>query len=140
MDVSFFELGSNSILSITSIKSFLLLQLQTLLRSFSLLNRSMGFRFWGIIKAKKALQHLPITANQETSGALDVPNGCFAVYVGQNQRKRFVIPLSFLKQPLFIDLLSQAEEEFGFDHPMGVLTIPCSEDTFIDITDCLTRS
>ncbi|KAG9135031.1 hypothetical protein Leryth_011538 [Lithospermum erythrorhizon] len=28
----------------------------------------------------------------------------------------------------FRELLSQAEEEFGFDHPTGGLTIPCRED------------
>lgn len=35
------------------------------------------------------------------------------VYVG-GQKKHFVIPLSYLNQPLFQDLLSQAEEEFGY--------------------------
>ncbi|MCD7467140.1 hypothetical protein HAX54_004414 [Datura stramonium] len=64
----------------------------------------------------------------------DVPKGHFAVYVGEEQKKRYVIPISFLSQPLFQDLLSQAEEEFGFDHPMGGLTIPCREDIFIDLT------
>ena len=47
--------------------------------------------------------------------------------------KRFVIPVSYLNQPLFQELLCQAEEEFGFDHPMGALTIPCREDAFIDL-------
>ena len=61
----------------------------------------------------------------------DVPKGHFAVYAGEKQKKRFVIPISFLSEPLFQDLLSQAEEEFGFDHPMGGVTIPCSEDVFI---------
>ncbi|MCD7467137.1 hypothetical protein HAX54_004411 [Datura stramonium] len=42
----------------------------------------------------------------------------------REQRKRFVIPISFLSEPLFQDLLSQADEEFGFDHPMGAVTIP----------------
>ncbi|CAN4112503.1 unnamed protein product [Withania somnifera] len=70
-----------------------------------------------------------------TSG--DVPKGHFAVYVGENQKKRFVIPISFLNQPLFQDLLGQAEEEFGFDHPMGGLTIPCREDVFIHLTSQL---
>lgn len=42
----------------------------------------------------------------------DVPKGHFAVYVGEKQKKRFMIPISFLRQPLFQDLLSQAEEEF----------------------------
>ncbi|OIT07058.1 PREDICTED: auxin-induced protein 15A-like [Nicotiana attenuata] len=64
----------------------------------------------------------------------DVPKGHFAVYVGEKQKKRFVIPVSFLSQPAFQDLLCQAEEEFGFDHPMGGVTIPCTEDIFIGIT------
>ncbi|MCE3049261.1 hypothetical protein HAX54_044481 [Datura stramonium] len=69
----------------------------------------------------------------------DVPKGYFAVYVGEEQRKRFVIPISFLSEPLFQDLLSQAEEEFGFDHPMGAVTIPCSEGLFIDLTSRLRK-
>ena len=69
----------------------------------------------------------------------DVPKGYLAVYVGENQKKRFVIPISFLNQPEIQDLLSQAEEEFGFDHSMGGLTIPCREDVFLDITSRLNR-
>ncbi|CAN1785258.1 Auxin-responsive protein SAUR21 [Linum perenne] len=70
----------------------------------------------------------------------DVPKGFLAVYVGEKQKKRFVVPLFYLSQPLFQDLLSMAEEEFGFDHPMGGLTIPCSEETFISATSSLSRS
>ncbi|CAN0902430.1 Auxin-responsive protein SAUR27 [Linum grandiflorum] len=72
----------------------------------------------------------------------NVPKGFLAVYVGEElQRKRFVVPVFYLSQPLFQDLLSLAEEEFGFDHPMGGLTIPCSEETFISATSSLiTRS
>nr|XP_016433450.1 PREDICTED: auxin-induced protein 15A-like [Nicotiana tabacum] len=64
----------------------------------------------------------------------DVPKGHFAVYIGEKQKKRFVIPISFLSQPEFQYMLSQAEEEFGFDHPMGGVIIPCSDDIFIGIT------
>ncbi|WMV09448.1 hypothetical protein MTR67_002833 [Solanum verrucosum] len=71
------------------------------------------------------------------SASEDVQKGHFAVYVGEKQKKRFVIPISFLSQPLFQDLLTQAEEEFGFDHPMGGFTIRCSEDEFIDLTSRL---
>jgi len=39
-----------------------------------------------------------------------------------------------LSQPSFQDMLSEAEEEFGYDHPMGGLTIPCSEDVFQSTT------
>ncbi|CAN1785232.1 Indole-3-acetic acid-induced protein ARG7 [Linum perenne] len=72
-------------------------------------------------------------------GFQDVPKGFLAVYVGESQKKRFVVPLSYLSQPLFQDLLSMAEEEFGFDHPMGGLTIPCSEEIFASVTSSLSR-
>ncbi|XP_062076956.1 auxin-induced protein 15A-like [Humulus lupulus] len=86
----------------------------------------MGFRFPSIVHAKKLIQ-------RPFSSSKDVPKGYLAVYVGKNRMKRFVIPVTYLNQPSFQDLLSQAEEEFGFDHPMGALTIPCAEDAFIDL-------
>ncbi|KAL8051242.1 hypothetical protein ABFX02_06G134900 [Erythranthe guttata] len=70
----------------------------------------------------------------------EVTKGHLAVYVGESEKKRFVIPLSYLNHPLFQDLLFQAEEEFGFHHPMGGITIPCSEDLFIDLTSRLSRT
>ncbi|KAL0356634.1 UNVERIFIED_CONTAM: Indole-3-acetic acid-induced protein ARG7 [Sesamum calycinum] len=76
---------------------------------------------------------------RSASSGLDVPKGHLAVYVGESERKRFVIPLSYLNHPLFQDLLFQAEEEFGFDHPMGGITIPCSEELFVDLTSQLSR-
>ncbi|CAN6975111.1 unnamed protein product [Brassica oleracea var. botrytis] len=51
--------------------------------------------------------------------------------------KGFVVPISYLSQPSFQALLSKSEEEFGFAHPMGGLTIPCPEDTFINVTSRL---
>jgi len=87
----------------------------------------MGFRLPGIRRASFA-------ANQASS----VPKGYLAVYVGEKM-KRFVIPISYLTQPSFQDMLSQAEEEFGYDHPMGGLTIPCSEDVFQKITSRLNK-
>ncbi|XP_024991046.1 auxin-responsive protein SAUR21-like [Cynara cardunculus var. scolymus] len=64
----------------------------------------------------------------------DVPKGHLAVYVGEIQKRRFVVPISYLDQPLFQDLLRHAEEELGFDHPMGGLTICCHEDAFVELT------
>ncbi|CAK8576700.1 unnamed protein product [Lathyrus sativus] len=81
----------------------------------------MGFRFPSMIR------------RLSSSKALVMPKGCVAVYVGEKQT-RYVIPLSYLTQPSFQELLSQAEEEFGYDHPMGGLTIPCTEDVFQNIT------
>ncbi|RVW93296.1 Auxin-responsive protein SAUR21 [Vitis vinifera] len=66
--------------------------------------------------------------------------GYVPVYVGETQKKRFVIPISYLKHPSFQNLLSQAEEEFGFDHPLGGLTIPCREEAFINLTYSLNCS
>ncbi|KAG5119166.1 hypothetical protein AAZX31_12G117700 [Glycine max] len=90
----------------------------------------MGFRLPGIRKTS-------FSANKfASSKVMDVPKGYLAVYVGEKMR-RFVIPVSYLNQPLFQDLLSQTEEDFGYHHPMGGLTIPCSEDVFQHITSCL---
>ncbi|KAF2539396.1 hypothetical protein F2Q68_00022511 [Brassica cretica] len=67
------------------------------------------------------------------SRSVTAPKGFLAVYVGEDQvhKKRYMVPVSYLNQPSFQALLSKSEEEFGFDHPMGGLTIPCPEDTFI---------
>ncbi|KAK4477175.1 hypothetical protein RD792_016388 [Penstemon davidsonii] len=81
-----------------------------------------------------------LSAGKRSTGSADVPKGHFAVYIGEREKKRFVIPLSYLNEPSFQDLLCQAEEEFGFHHPMGGLTIPCSEDFFIDLASRLSRT
>ncbi|KAJ6896801.1 auxin-responsive protein SAUR21-like [Populus alba x Populus x berolinensis] len=70
----------------------------------------------------------------------DVPKGHVAVYVGEMQKRRFVVPISYLSHPSFQDLLSRAEEEFGFNPPMGGLTIPCREDAFIKLASRLQAS
>ncbi|KAL9418275.1 hypothetical protein AB3S75_041143 [Citrus x aurantiifolia] len=93
----------------------------------------MGFRLPGIVQAKKILRQSSFKASQSATTATEVPKGYLAVYVGENEMKRFMIPVSYLNQSPFQDLLSQAEEEFGFHHPMGGLTIPCREDIFIDL-------
>ncbi|KAI7756778.1 hypothetical protein M8C21_014449, partial [Ambrosia artemisiifolia] len=61
----------------------------------------------------------------------DVPKGHFVVYVGET-RSRYVIPISWLHHKGFQSLLQQAEEEFGFDHGMGLI-IPCHEDDFLSL-------
>ncbi|KAH0680616.1 hypothetical protein KY284_021701 [Solanum tuberosum] len=58
---------------------------------------------------------------------MDVPKGHFVVYVGENRTR-----------PEFRVLLQRAEEEFGFDHDMG-LTIPCDEDFFESLTSSMLR-
>lgn len=65
----------------------------------------------------------------------DVPRGYLAVYVGPELR-RFIIPTSYLSDPLFKVLLEKVEEEFGFDHSGG-LTIPCDTETFKYLLQCM---
>ena len=97
----------------------------------------MGFRFPSIIQAKQILKlHSLLSRGQSSisATAAEVPKGHFAVYVGEAEKKRFVVPISYLNNPSFQKLLSHAEEEFGFNHPMGCVTIPCKEDAFINLT------
>ncbi|XP_022986730.1 auxin-responsive protein SAUR23-like [Cucurbita maxima] len=97
----------------------------------------MGIRLPSILlSAKQILKIQSLSARNQS----DVPRGHIAVYVGEIQRKRFVVPISYLKHPSFVDLLNRLEEEFGFHHPMGGLTIPYREDTFINLTARLHRS
>ncbi|ESQ37534.1 hypothetical protein EUTSA_v10002886mg [Eutrema salsugineum] len=63
------------------------------------------------------------------------PKGVLAVYVGESQKNKYLVPNSYLSQPSFQALCSKSEEEFGFD--MGGLMIPCREDTFITMTSRL---
>lgn len=68
---------------------------------------------------------------RRSSRTAEVPKGHLAVYVGEtDQKKRFLVPVAYLSNPSFHSLLSQAEEEFGYDHPMGGLTFSCTEEIF----------
>lgn len=87
--------------------------------------------------SKQILRQAKLLSPSSSSNSLDVPKGYLAVYVGEIKMKRFVVPISYLNQPSFQDLLRKAEDEFGFDHPMGGLTIPCSEEIFIDLASRL---
>ncbi|KAI6706608.1 hypothetical protein NL676_009570 [Syzygium grande] len=57
--------------------------------------------------------------------------GHLAVYVGQKDAEfcRVLVPVIYFNHPLFSELLREAEEEFGFDHPGGI-TIPCGVSEF----------
>ncbi|KMT01093.1 hypothetical protein BVRB_9g223480 [Beta vulgaris subsp. vulgaris] len=86
----------------------------------------MAIRFPSVLSTAKQI----LTKNQQV-----VPKGYVPVYVGeQAEKKRYVVPLSYLSHPTFQNLLQRAEEEFGFNHPMGCLTIPCTTETFFQLT------
>lgn len=67
----------------------------------------MGIKVTPFIQANRILRRF----------STGVPKGHCVVYVGESQKKKFVVPISYLSQPLFQDFLAQAEEEFVFDHP-----------------------
>ncbi|KAF9670627.1 hypothetical protein SADUNF_Sadunf13G0088600 [Salix dunnii] len=73
----------------------------------------------------------------ELEGGGRTPKGHFAVYVG-NEMKRFVVPTSYLKSPIFQKLLDKAAEEFGFDNQNGIV-LPCDESTFNRVTAFLAK-
>lgn len=95
-------------------------------------NHSVGIRKCAkqAIKTGTTFQH-QVSCQKTTP--MPVPKGHFAVYVGKEENKRFVVPVSYLKHPLFQELLREAEEEFGYDHGMGRLTVPCTEYYFINL-------
>ncbi|XP_047327991.1 auxin-responsive protein SAUR32-like [Impatiens glandulifera] len=63
-------------------------------------------------------------------GAKDIPKGFMAIKVGQGEeQQRFIIPVMYVNHPLFMQLLKEAEEEYGFDQK-GPITIPCHVEEF----------
>ncbi|KAG2395378.1 Auxin-responsive protein [Vigna angularis] len=62
-----------------------------------------------------------------------VPKGCLAIKVGQGEdQQRFVVPVMYFNHPLFMQLLKEAEEEYGFDQK-GTITIPCHVEQFRNV-------
>ncbi|KAF3500935.1 hypothetical protein F2Q69_00044612 [Brassica cretica] len=90
-----------------------------------------------LLGSKKILGRSVSAASTSKRASSSAPKGFLAVYVGESQKKRYVVPISYLSQPSFQNLLRKSEEEFEFDHPMGGLTIPCPEDIFINVTSRL---
>ncbi|KAK8493047.1 hypothetical protein V6N13_046189 [Hibiscus sabdariffa] len=65
--------------------------------------------------------HLPHLLHQhhphEKKQFRDVPKGCLAIKVGSEgeEQQRFVVPVMYFNHPLFMQLLKEAEKEYGFD-------------------------
>ncbi|XP_023006669.1 auxin-responsive protein SAUR36-like [Cucurbita maxima] len=60
-----------------------------------------------------------------------VPKGQLAVYVGESggEFSRVLVPVVYFKHRLFIELLREAEDEYGFEHKKGI-TFPCGYSEF----------
>ncbi|XP_022734051.1 auxin-responsive protein SAUR32-like [Durio zibethinus] len=71
--------------------------------------------------------------HHEKKDLKDIPKGFLAILVGQGEElQRFVIPVIYINHPLFMHLLKEAEEEYGFDQK-GPITIPCHVDEFRNV-------
>ena len=80
------------------------------------------------------LPHLHYHHHHQSKKELkDIPKGCLAILVGQGEEQhRFVIPVIYINHPLFMELLKEAEEEYGFDQK-GPITIPCHVEEFRNV-------
>lgn len=65
------------------------------------------------------------------------PKGHFVVYVG-SRMTRFVVPTSYLKNPVFQQLLEKAADEYGYDSHNRIV-LPCDESTFQRLTTFLAK-
>ncbi|GMI80965.1 hypothetical protein HRI_001765800 [Hibiscus trionum] len=88
-------------------------------------------------KPKTILSESPSRAYDRDTDVDEVPDdvkeGHFAVMaVGSGNPKRFILELSYLKNPAFLRLLEEAREEYGFQQ-MGILTVPCQPEQLLEI-------
>lgn len=83
-----------------------------------------------LCSAKPGSGYMPVGRDPQPVSA-EVPKGHLAVYVGQKDADfcRVLVPVIYFNHPLFGELLREAEEEFGYDHPGGI-TIPCGVSEF----------
>ncbi|CAH1427424.1 unnamed protein product [Lactuca virosa] len=68
-----------------------------------------------------------LSNESSTTKSMETPKGYLAIYVGEEEKKRFVVPVWLLSELAFQVLLDQAEQEFGYVHQMDGLTIPCGD-------------
>ncbi|KAG9160687.1 hypothetical protein Leryth_017483 [Lithospermum erythrorhizon] len=64
-----------------------------------------------------------------------VPKGYVTVYVlGQKDGdfEKVFVPVIYFNHPLFCELLKEAEEQYGYDHPGGI-TLPCPISEFENV-------
>nr|GMD27247.1 auxin-responsive protein SAUR50-like [Ipomoea batatas] len=98
-------------------------------------NKKNGLKFKILVeKVQKSFllgKRSPANQFDEFDNSEDVPNdvkeGHFAVMAvddDDDKLKRFIVPLSCLRNPCFLRLLEKAAEEYGFEHE-GALMLPC---------------
>jgi SAUR family protein len=51
-----------------------------------------------------------------------------------------LVRVAHLSHPAFLELLRQAEEEYGFPAAAGPIALPCDEDRFLDVLHYVSSS
>ncbi|CAI8584234.1 unnamed protein product [Vicia faba] len=64
-----------------------------------------------------------------------VPEGHVPIYVG-DEMERFVVSAELLNHPIFIKLLNESAQEYGYEQK-GVLRLPCHVFVFERVLDAL---
>ena len=76
-------------------------------------------------------------SSSSSSSSAAVPAGHVAVSVQgtapSSGPRRFAVRVAHLSHPTFLELLRQAEEEYGFPAAPGPIALPCDEDHFLDV-------
>jgi SAUR family protein len=99
-----------------------------------------------LVWLRRALRRWRSRAAEAASSSPDaaVPAGHVAVSVqgpaAAAAPRRFVVRLAHLSHPAFLELLRQAEEEYGFPAAPGPVALPCDEDRFLDVLRRVTSS
>lgn len=65
----------------------------------------------------------------------DVPEGHVPIYVG-DEMERFVVCAELLNHPVFVKLLNQSAQEYGYEQ-QGVLRLPCHVFVFERVLEAL---
>ncbi|KAG4209556.1 hypothetical protein ERO13_A03G207901v2 [Gossypium hirsutum] len=81
-------------------------------------------------------QKLAVIGRRRITSSL-VDKGHFVIYT--IDQKRFVIPLAYLRNTIFVELLKMSEEEFGLPSD-GPITLPCDSVAMNYILSLLQRS
>ncbi|MCI30981.1 auxin-induced protein, partial [Trifolium medium] len=83
---------------------------------------------WGrkLTEGAMSLFNRPSYVRLGSDPKFSVPKGHMVVYVGRKEEEiiRVMVPVIYFNHPLFVELLREVEEEYGFNHQGGI-TIPC---------------
>lgn len=74
-------------------------------------------------------------SDKKRGRSVGVPEGHLPVYVGE-EMERFVVSAEFLNHPIFMELLNQSANEYGYEQ-QGVLRIPCGVLVFERVLEML---